>query len=278
MNKLGIELYSCAMYSSWCYHQPTRTLFDAGEGIALHLKARIFGIERIMLSHGHSDHINSLFSIIGLRAKTKGDTEKPLEIYYPADNYQFNMVRNYITASWSSLPYELKWIPIEPGFELRLDGAHSLRAFAMNHQRATTLGYKVVEKRLRLKPEFRGQDIPVLLKSGAVKKTELNDSYTANTFAYCLDHFNMNVEDILDCNMAIMDCTFLQDGDRDDKSHAMIQESIDVCAAARVKHMIAAHISVRYSHGFNFDKMWERLKIPVDMQVTLCDNTRVLEL
>ncbi|MCJ8329130.1 MAG: MBL fold metallo-hydrolase, partial [Lentisphaeria bacterium] len=78
-----IKNFSKALYSSWHYYAPDRILFDCGEGAALHLKQEIFAVQKIVLSHGHIDHISGLLSFLCLRQSTKGDTEKPLDIYYP---------------------------------------------------------------------------------------------------------------------------------------------------------------------------------------------------
>jgi ribonuclease Z len=245
MTKLGITLSSRAMYSSWCYHQPTDTLFDAGEGVGLNLLARIFGIRRICLSHSDTDHVAALFTLIGLRAKTKGDTHKSLDIFYPADDRRFVDIRAYIETAWPKLPYKLTWYPVDPGFQIQLGASHRLVAFYMKHRASTTLGWKVIETRSRLKPEFRGQDIRALIQGGAIKD-DLMEVYYQNAFAYCLDAFQLDPADIAGADLAIMDSTFIKAEDRNDNTHMTMEEGLILCRDAGVKHMIAAHLSTRY--------------------------------
>jgi ribonuclease Z len=230
-------------------------------------------VENLCISHAHSDHVNSIFSIVGLRAKTKGTNDKPLTIYGPRDNYGFRHIEEYVRKVHPRLPYKLSFVPIEPGFELRLNGSHTLRAFPMEHQRnATTLGYKVVESRSRLKTQYRGQDIPALLKSG-MDKVELNEVYHQNVMCYCLDAYRLNPADIANADVCVMDSTFLRREDRTDHTHASIDEVVSMAREAKVKRVLAAHLSVRYSLDHQRD-VQESLK-SLDFPVQLVSNQRV---
>src|SRR6478609_8462522 len=92
--KHNLTCYSTAMYSSWFWHAPSRTLFDCGEGVTLFMRNYIFGVERILISHSHADHVNGLLSFIGARNSARGDKEKPLDIYYPHNDkaIRFNWI------------------------------------------------------------------------------------------------------------------------------------------------------------------------------------------
>lgn len=277
MTKLGLQISSRAMYASYAWHQPTDTLFDCGEGVSRDMLARIFGIRRVVFSHGHQDHLGGLASLIGLRAKTKGDTGKSLDVFYPADNRQFALIRDYIAASWPRLPYKLTWYPVEPGFEMQLSGGHRLKAFAMDHQpRGTTLGWKVIETRSRLKPEYKGQDIRALIAAGATKDT-LNESYNAITFAYCLDACKVNPADIEGASIAILDSTFLRAEDREDPTHMTLDEAVSLARTAGVKHVVFAHVSTRYPLAYQRE-IADKLKKGLDIPHSFCFTDGVLDL
>lgn len=273
--KQAITISSAAMYSSWGYHQPTRVLFDCGEGCSNYLRARMFGIESVVVSHMDSDHCLGLLSLIGLRAKTKGDREKDLSIYVPAGDPRWTAMRDYVNTCWPRLPYRLRWFAVDPGFELVL-GNHSIRAFAMQHRHTMTLGWKVIERRSHLKPEYRGQDIRALIAAGATKDT-LNETYTATTFAWCLDHHTLDDADIAGASMAVMDCTFLRADDRQDPTHATLDESIATCRRAGVKHIVCAHVSVRYSLEHQRE-VADRLTKELDIPTSFCFTEGILEL
>jgi ribonuclease Z len=250
----NIEIFSKGLYSSWCYHIPSRTLFDCGEGFATYQGNFMYGVERILISHGHGDHVLGLPSLIGCRNSARGDREKPLEIYYPHNNHSIRQLQKFIEErQGNKLRYDVKWIPIMPGFCIPLNNKQEIQSFPMEHQRnGDTIGYRIVEKRSKLKQEFMGKNIPELLKSG-IKKENLSEEYVANLFAYCLDAYKIDPYWLKDCEVGVMDCTFLKKEDRNDNTHYSLDEAMKIFYEANGKEMIAAHISPRYHHKEIFD-------------------------
>ena len=258
-NGLNISIFSKALYSSWCYDKTRNILFDAGEGAATSIGNCLAGIDKIFIGHSHGDHTLGLPSIIGCRNAGRGisrnidtqDHNKPLTVYYPEDNYLMKDLISFCKSragNW--LRYDLNFVPIGDGFELDLGNKQFVRAFTMRHQKnATTLGYVIYENRTRLKPEFRGQDIPTLLKNGLTKDV-MNESYRANLFAYCLDAYDIpDRSQLTDCKDVVMDCTFVNEKDRDDTTHFTIDEAIKICDDVGVKKIYAAHLSGRYDYN-----------------------------
>lgn len=249
MNKFHIELFSRGLYSSFCYHVPSRTLFDCGESASLHFGNFIYGIERIVFGHQHGDHVLGLASFIGIRNSGRGDTEKPLDIYYPKDNHSFQDLIVFINHRNRGLKFNINWIPIDNEYKIKIDDNHYIESFRMAHQKnALTLGYRICEKRSRLKSQYRGQNIPELIKNG-IDKSTLNEDYIANTFAYTLDSYCVDPNDIKDAELAIIDCSFINPKDRDDMTHHTSEEAIKLVQDANVKNAVFAHISARYSHN-----------------------------
>lgn len=249
MQTFHITCYSLGLYSSFCFHRPSRTLFDVGSGVGCELRNHIFAIERICISHGcHSDHISDLPLLVGLRNSARGDKEKPLDIYYPEDDMAISDYKEFIKRRMGSwLTYRLNWLPINVGHKIPLDSNHWIESFKLEHTRkSTTLGYKLIEARTRLKPEYRLANIPELLKAG-LDKSQLNEPYNAITLAYCLDNYRLDTADIVNADLAIMDCSFLSGADRDEPTHATLEEAVAMCNEARVKQMVAAHFSSRYN-------------------------------
>jgi ribonuclease Z len=237
------------MYSSWCYHKPTRSLFDAGEGIAEAFRNHIFGIENVYISHQHSDHIYGLPGLIGSRNSARGTKDKPLNVYYPLGNYAMLDMIDFIhkrMANW--LKYELRFIPINENFVNDIGNNREIRAIDSKHQKnALTLLYKIVENRSRLKPEYQGKNIPDLIKSG-VDKNSLNEKYAHVEFAYLLDSCGFDYSQIQNASEVVIDCTFLKKEDRDDMTHFCLEECVEICTNANVKNVTLAHISPRYSY------------------------------
>lgn len=243
-----LEISSLGIYSSWCYHRPIRTLFDCGEGVAMNFKNEIYGIERIFISHGHADHIYGLPGLVGIRNSVRGDKLKPLDVYYPKNCWGMEDVIDFISKRHRNLSYPLNFIKIDENFKLKLSDVNSIEAFSMKHgEKVATLGYRLINKRNRLKPEFQGKNIPEILKSGTVSKTDLTEEYSAVEFAYCLDSCGFDHEKIRNCELAVMDSTFIDPKDRDDLTHFTLDEVVKICKNMNVKSTICAHISPRYS-------------------------------
>lgn len=200
-----------------------------------------------MISHGHGDHVLGLPSFIGCRNSARGDREKPLQIYYPAGDKNVESVRDFIFQRNGNLRYNVEWFGIHPGCSVDLGNNQSIVSFEMQHQKYNkTLGYRIVEKRSKLRPEYMGTDIPTLLRGGSVTSEQIKMWYSTNIFVYALDAFHVNQEDLKDADIAVMDCTFLKEKDRDDMTHFTLSEAWELCGKAGVKKMIAAHFSPRY--------------------------------
>lgn len=178
------------------------------------------------------------------------DRNKPLTVYYPEDNNMNDMIAFINSRNGNYLRYDLKFVPIGDGFELDIGNKQFVRAFSMYHQKnKSTLGYVIYENRTRLKPEFRGKDIVSLLKTG-LNKNDMNESYRANLFAYCLDAYDIkDYSQLWECKDVVMDCTFVNEKDRDDTTHFTIDEAAKICKDAGVKKMYAAHLSGRYDYN-----------------------------
>lgn len=254
-----ISIFSKALYSNWCHYPTYNLLFDCGEGCATHIGNHLAGIDSIFLTHDHGDHTLGIPSVVGCRNAGRGmsrnkdtmDNNKPLNIYYPEDNFLMSDLIKFVksrTDGW--LRYDMKFIPISAGFEKQLGKNVFLRAFNMKHQKnKSTLGYVIYENRTRLKKEYQGQDIPTLIKQGIDGKT-LNETYRANLFAYCLDAYAIpDYKELVECKDVIMDCTFINAEDRDDPTHFTLDEAYNLCQVIGIKKMYAAHLSGRYNYN-----------------------------
>ncbi|MFP3952515.1 MAG: MBL fold metallo-hydrolase [Candidatus Bipolaricaulota bacterium] len=251
--------YSKALYSSWLYYSPDRLLFDAGESVSSIMGNKTFAIEKIFLSHGHTDHIAGLVSMINIRNNAMGDKLKPLSIYYPRNNFHISELMNYMYRTNSNISYSLDWIPLQGGDEVHLFGeegsrsARSINAFATEHSRGeTSLGYNIVEQRERLKPEFRDksqEEIRDIARSRG--RGAITEDYRQRLFSYGGDSVPLNPEDVSSTEVLCHDTTFLKEEDRKQYKHATLREALQVGIEAGVKKkMICMHISTRYKKNY----------------------------
>ncbi len=275
MHKCHIDIFSKGLYSSWCWHHPSRTLFDIGSGFSLFAGNFMYGVENICLSHAsHGDHVGDLLTFVGIRNSARGDKNKEVHIYYPIDNIAIEDYKDFINKRFGKwLTFKIDWRPIYANHKILIDDNHYIQSFPMKHQKnALTLGYKICEVRSRLKSKWKGQNIPDLLKSG-LDKNELNENYIANLFSYCLDNYEINPEDVRDAELAVLDANFLNPQDRDDNTHATAEEAMKMAKFANIKNVLLAHVSSRYSLNDikNFAKN-------LDTSVMICPNDRVINL
>ncbi len=245
-------IYSKALYSSWVYYSPDRLAFDAGEGISTILGNKVFAIEKIFLSHGHADHITGLIGLINIRNSGMGDTEKPLTIYYPQDNWRVLELISYIKKTNRRLKYRLEWVPLKIGDRIEVFSGQCSRyveAFkAVHSENEVSLGYNIIEHRKRLKPEYRDlpqEEILKLVQAG--KREEISETYLKKLVSYGGDSIALDPRDVEGTDILLHDCTFLTEEEREDYKHATLSEALEVALRAQVQEaFIALHISSRY--------------------------------
>ncbi|MFP4135683.1 MAG: MBL fold metallo-hydrolase [Candidatus Acetothermia bacterium] len=252
---MKILSYSKALYSSWLYYSPDRLLFDAGESVSSIMGNKSFAIERVFLSHGHTDHIAGLVSLVNIRNNAMGDKKKPLTIYYPRNNFHVSELMNYLSRTNSNVSYPLEWVPLEEGEEVQVhgeDGARNpryVRAFATEHSRnEISLGYNILEERQRLKEEYRDLSQEEIKQIAQEEGREgLMESYRQKTFTYSGDTVPLDPEKISGTEVLCHDCTFLKEEDRKMYKHATLREAIETGIEAGVEEkLLGLHISSRY--------------------------------
>ncbi|MFW6013433.1 MAG: MBL fold metallo-hydrolase [Candidatus Bipolaricaulota bacterium] len=247
--------YSKALYSNWLYYSPDNMLFDAGEGVSSIMGNKSFAVERVLLSHGHADHIAGLIGLVNIRNNAMGDKAKPLTVYYPKDNFHISELMNYLHRTNSNLSYQLEWKPLEPGDVVQVFGepqsrnARHVEAFQTEHsQREVSLGYNVVETRQKLKEEYNSlaqQEIEKLAREE--ERNEIMENYQQKIFTYGGDSVGLDPQKIQKTEMLFHDATFLEEEDRKQYKHATLEEAVQVAKEAQVKkELFAFHISSRY--------------------------------
>ncbi|HEX8237402.1 MAG TPA: MBL fold metallo-hydrolase [Abditibacteriaceae bacterium] len=244
--------HSKALYSTWLFYKPDHLLIDCGEGVATSLGNGSYAIERVLLTHGHIDHIAGLPPLIWSRAGGMGDNEKPLAIYYPrSDGYVADM-QEYLNKTKSRLPFELTWVPLEAGASFSLpatDGSRHgrrVQTFATRHIRdRLTIGYKILETRRRLKPEYSTlaqEELRRLAQAGY----ELSENYEATLCAFGGDGLPLNPHDVQGAEVLLHEATILDAAERKHQMHSTLDEAMQVAAQVQPKAFVLYHVSGRY--------------------------------
>lgn len=245
--------YSRALFSTWLYHRRFNILFDAGENVTTNLLNRVFGIQRIFLSHGHADHIAGLVNLLNIRNLGAGDQTAALHIGFPRNNALIVLLRNYLAQTQTELSFDLIWEPLEPDMSIPLDekkGKLQIRTFRTNHShKQLSLGYNIIETRSRLLPEFQNRSQQEINEAiWRLGKDNVAERFDQIIFTYGGDSRPIPPEKVAGSLFLCHECTYLKDDDdeRNFHQHSVLDEVLTVAKEANVQNVLLFHFSLRY--------------------------------
>ncbi len=241
--------YSRGLYSSWFYYKPDRLLFDAGEGIIDRMSKRVYAVQRILLSHGHEDHICGIPGLVNLRNLSAGDREKALTIYYPKGDSWVELLRNYLHKKQHRfLRYDLEWTPVVPGDRIDLGQPKRPRyieAIKSGHRPSTlSLGYRILEHRQALRPEFA--ELPQQEISKHIRergKDQVCESRMHNVFTYSGDTTGLDPALAEGADVLLHEATYFEDEQPDKHFHCTFEKALEIAQQAQVKALVLFHAS-----------------------------------
>lgn len=207
------------------------------------------GIDTILLSHGHADHVGALPALLGIRA-LHGKT-KPPRVVMPAEIVDDLNAALEALSRLQRWPLAIEAVGMQPGEEIELRGDLRVRAVRTFHP-VPSLGYVIVRRVSKLRPELHGRpgaEIAARRRGGEnVMTTEdrLELAYATDTLVSVLDHS----PDLLHARVLVMECTFLDERKTLEAAragcHVHLDEVIERAAKFQNEHIVLMHVSQLY--------------------------------
>ncbi|HON45255.1 MAG TPA: MBL fold metallo-hydrolase, partial [Planctomycetota bacterium] len=195
-------------------------------------------------------------------ASSMGDKEKPITIYYPKADRNINKIYQYVKDSIGNLPFEVVWEELCDGDIVSLPSKRQIQAFKVQHKEPTlTLGYKIEETRTKLKDEYKNLSTKELLQEiQKYGKSHISRSYLHPLLCYSGDTMALPEEIMQDAEVVLHDCTFLNSEDRDENTHATIDEVFANVQKSNIKLLGLFHFSTRYKYQEIVNSIQEHIK------------------
>lgn len=207
------------------------------------------GIDTILLSHGHADHVGALPALLGIRG-LHGKTRPP-RVVMPAEIVEDLQIALAALTKLQRWPLDIEAIGMMPGDELLLRGDLLVRAVRTFHP-VPALAYVLVRRVAKLRPELHGvpgHELASRKRAGEVitdidERIEL--AYATDTLVSVLDH----APDLLRARVLILECTFLDERKSIEAAragcHIHLDELIERADRFENEHIVLMHLSQLY--------------------------------
>ena len=174
---------------------------------------------------------------------------------------------DFLARTQKSLSFELEWVQIDENEEIMLEDQRSkvfVRTFRTEHsQRQLSLGYNIIEKRRKLKPEYEGVSQRELNQIVWTRgKDEIASEFEKIIFSYGGDSRPINPDYVRESLFLCHECTYLSsdDDERNFQQHSFLDEVLENAREARVETLLLFHTSLRY----NLDELREKINAARD--------------
>jgi ribonuclease Z len=207
------------------------------------------GIDTILLSHGHADHVGALPALLGIRA-LHGKT-KPPRVVMPIEIVDDLGAALAALTKLQRWPLAIEAIGMRPGDDIALRGDLHVRAVRTFHP-VPSLAYLLVRRVSKLRPELHGlagPEIAARRRAGEdISEIEerLELAYATDTLISVLDHS----PELLEARVLIMECTFLDERKSLEAAragcHIHLDEVIERADRFHNEHIVLMHFSQLY--------------------------------
>ena len=211
---------------------------------------QLIPVNNLLLTHGHMDHAAGIAYYLSHR---KFCGMAPATVLAPA-----NLIGpiQKIMDLWGRIdgnPVSAKLIGVKPGDEHMIKGNLYARAIPVKHSYGA-VGYSVIERRKKLKPEYTKLNGPQLVELKR-QGIEIENTVEFPVVSYLGDTSYMDfsqIEYVAKSRILITECTFFLDEHRDRADagkHMHIEEFAGLLARMENELVIITHLSQRMPLG-----------------------------
>ena len=207
---------------------------------------QIIPINHILLTHGHMDHAAGIAYYLSHRnfcGQTPGTIVAPENLLPPMRE----IINAWGRLDGNKIPANL--VGVKPGDEHKIKPNLIARVFPTKHSRGA-VGFTVIEKRKKLKPEYTGLTGPQIVE---LKKQGIEIEYPLElpivTYLGDTQYVDFSqLEYIRNSKILIAECTFYEDehsGRAQAGRHMHIEEFSELMEKLNNEHIIVTHTTQR---------------------------------
>ena len=258
-----ISGYSTALFSTWYFIEEWGVLFDAGDGVISALLQKSRKIDHVFISHADRDHLTGLLQLNQLNARPGFPV-----MYYPKDSASFPALERF-SKQFDVHVSRTVWEAVTEGDEIAIAKDMLVLPVRNGHVPVDkaiirSLGYKVVQTRKKLKPEYlqlSGEELRQLGEK--IGRDNLSMELRENLLIYSGDTPVEDADKYDNTRILIHEATFLGDGeDIRERSygnkHSTLEEVMEMVSRLNIGKLILGHFSSRYS-GADIDAAIRKL-------------------
>lgn len=227
----------------------------------------------VALTHAHMDHVGGLPYWFSQRVFQKLGPGRC--ICHPATAPALvAMMRAWIDVEQQRTPHEI--LPIEPDQEIMIKNNIWLRAIEVSHT-CPALGYAVVERRSKLKPEYR--DLP----QDRLRELRGRGEQITHTIEIPLVAITGDTEpgpflfrdEFVNAPIVLCECTFFEADHRGRArigKHIHVEDLVSLLAVWQAKDVVLTHVSRRTTMAFARERLASVLGTAADRVHFLMDH------